>query len=300
MKNNRFYTLFLTFAQNYTSMRLIIDAGSTKMEWVVLDDGRIVDRFTTRGYNPNYNDSVVFIDILYKELREDFPVVDAVYYYGTGCGSDTNRENVAQFLRVRFEEAKEVVVTHDLMAACHAVLGREKGIACILGTGSNSCVYDGESITEQAVSLGYLLGDEGSGYHIGKEITRAYFYGFMPDELRHEFDQTYHLELKDFIGNAYHHPTPSKYLAAFAKFAGENQNNPFVRDLVKNCFRAFIEAFVLRFDDCKSLQISFVGSVAYHFRDLLRETLADRGLTMGEVMQSPSKGLIRYYGGCFV
>ena len=193
-----------------------------------------------------------------------------------------------------FPEA-EIHVTHDLMAACHAVLGHEKGIACIMGTGSNSCVYDGENIVEKAVSLGYLVGDEGSGMHIGRAVARAYFYGFMPEDLRQKFEETYHLELKDFIQQLYHNEQPSKYLATFAKFAGENQAHSYIRTLVKDCFKAFIEAFVCRYKDYSSMKVSFVGSIAYHFQDLLRESLADFGLTMGEVMKTPAEGLIRYY-----
>lgn len=276
-------------------MRLIVDAGSTKMEWILLDGERIAEHFTTSGYNPNYNDPIIFIDILYKELRQDFPVVDAVYYYGSGCGSDANREDVAQLLRVRFEEANEVIVTHDLMAACHAVLGHEKGITCILGTGSNSCVYDGERIIGRTASLGYLVGDEGSGMHIGKEVVRAYFYGFMPEDLRRQFADAFHLEQKDFIQQLYHNEQPSKYLASFAKFAGEHQNEPFIHDLVQGCFEAFVKVFVSRFVDCKTLRICFVGSVAYHFQGILKECLEMHGLTMGAVMQSPAEGLIRYH-----
>ena len=181
------------------------------------------------------------------------------------------------------------------MAACHAVLGHEKGIACILGTGSNSCFYDGKDIIEKAVSLGYLVGDEGSGMHIGREVVRAYFYGFMPEDLRQKFDETYHLELKDFIDKVYHQPQPSRYLATFAKFAGEHQSNPFIKELVKGCFKAFIEAFVLRFEGAKTMKVSFVGSVAFHFQNLLRESLLEYGFAMGEVMSSPAEGLILYY-----
>lgn len=275
--------------------KLIVDAGSTKTEWVVLDGERVVERFTLGGYNPNYNDNIVLLDLLYKALPENFPAVDAVYYYGSGCGSETNREDVAQFLRVRFEEAREVRVTHDLMAVCHALLGRQKGIACILGTGANSCCFDGHEVVGQGVSLGYLVGDEGSGCYIGRKVARAYFYDLMPLELMLSFEQTYHLGIKDFIDNVYHESGASKYLAQFAKFAGEHQQHVYMRQLVKECFEEFIQHFVLRYEECHSLPVSFVGSVAYYFQDLLRECLETNGLTMGTVMQSPMEGLIRYY-----
>ena len=260
-----------------------------------MEGERVVDRFTLGGYNPNYNDAIVFIDLLYKDIPMDYPAVDAVYYYGSGCGSEANREAVAQYLRERFEAAREVKVTHDLMAVCHALLGRKKGIACILGTGANSCLYDGNEVVDQGVSLGYLVGDEGSGCHIGRKVARAYFYDLLPIELKLSFEQTYHLEIKDFINNVYREPGASRYLAQFAKFAGDHQQHPYMQQLVKGCFEEFIQHFVLRYKDCHSLPVSFVGSVAYYFQGLLKECLETNGLTMGVVMKSPMEGLIQYY-----
>ena len=275
--------------------KLIIDAGSTKTEWILLDGERVVDRFTLGGYNPNYNQSDVLTDLLYCDLPGTFPAVDAVYYYGSGCGSQKNREDLTQILRVRFEEANDVMVTHDLMAVCHAVLGHEKGIACILGTGANSCLYDGKEVVDQAVSLGYLVGDEGSGCYIGRKVVRAYFYDLMPLELKLSFEQSYHLEIKDFIHHVYHETGASKYLAQFAKFAGDHQQHPFIRQLVKDCFKEFIQVFVLRYREARSLPVSFVGSIAYYFQELLNECLEEEGLTLGKVRQSPAEGLIRFY-----
>jgi N-acetylglucosamine kinase-like BadF-type ATPase len=143
--------------------------------------------------------------------------------------------------------------------------------------------------------LGYLVGDEGSGMHIGREAVRAYFYGFMPENLRQQFADAFHLEQKDFIQQLYHNEQPSKYLASFARFAGEHQDNPFIHELVAHCFDEFIKAFVLRFDDFKSLKISFIGSVAFHFQDILKECIKSHDLTMGEVMTSPAAGLVCYY-----
>lgn len=275
--------------------KLVVDAGSTKTEWILLDGERVVDRFTLGGYNPNYNETAVLLDLLNHDLPETFPSVDAVYYYGSGCGSESNREGVAQCLRRRFGEAHEVVVTHDLMAVCHAVLGHECGIACILGTGANTCLYDGQEIVDQAVSLGYLVGDEGSGCYIGRKVARAYFYDLMPPELKLSFEQTYRLDLKDFIDHVYHQSGASKYLAGFAKFAGDHQQHPFMRKLVKGCFEDFIQVFVLRYPEASSLPVCFVGSVAYHFQELLQECLEAEGLTLGKVRQTPAEGLIRYH-----
>ena len=294
-------------------MKLIIDAGSTKTDWMLLDGKTVKNRFQTDGFNPNYSDRKDLDNILslvetrfiaspnneIMSSRRDKSAslpneIQSIHYYGTGCGSEQNCQLIKEVFQSRFPKA-EITITHDLMAACHALLGHEKGIACILGTGSNSCVYDGENITGKAVSLGYLVGDEGSGMHIGREVVRTYFYGFMPDDLRQKFDEAFQLELKDFIQRLYHGEQPSKYLASFAKFAGEHQGEPFMHNLISGCFEAFIKAFVLRFSGCKSLKINFVGSVAFHFQGILKECLENNGLMMGEVMQTPAEGLVRYH-----
>jgi len=273
-------------------MKLIVDSGSTKMDWIFLEKGNVAQRFATQGFNPNYSD---LHDLVQTCNGASLPnEIQSIHYYGTGCGNEQNCQLIKEVFQKQFPNA-EITVTHDLMAACHALLGHEKGIACILGTGSNACVYDGETITERAVSLGYLVGDEGSGMHIGREVVRAYFYGFMPVNLRQQLDEAFHLELKDFIQQLYHIEQPSKYLASFAKFAGEHQDHPFMYDLILHCFDEFVKAFVLRFEACKSLKISFIGSVAFHFQDILKECIKSHDLTMGEVMTSPAEGLVRYY-----
>ena len=290
-------------------MRIIIDAGSTKMEWILLDGEEVKTRFTTDGFNPNYAERQCLENIIHFvetrfiaspdcetpfSRRDKSASLQAIHYYGTGCGSVQNCQIIKEIFQHHFPKA-EIHVTHDLMAACHAVLGHEKGIACILGTGSNSCLYNGMDIMGKAVSLGYLVGDEGSGMHIGRELVRSYFYGFMPEDVRRQFEVEYHLELKDFIRHLYHEDQPSKYLASFAKFAGEHQNVSFIHDLVKGCFNAFVEAFVLRYAECKTMKVSFVGSIAYHFQDILKESLEDYGLMMGMVIKTPADGLIRYF-----
>lgn len=276
-------------------MKLIIDSGSTKMGWILLDGQEVKAHFVTKGFNPNYSD-IQHLESLVEtqNFASQSNKIHSIHYYGTGCGNEQNCQLIKDVFQRHFPKA-EITVTHDLMAACHALLGHEKGIACILGTGSNACVYDGDNIVESGVSLGYLVGDEGSGMHIGKEVARAYFYGFMPVDLRQKFEAEYPLELKDFVQRLYHEEQPSKYLATYARFAGEYQSHPFIRDLVKGCFKTFIEAFVLRFENANIMNVSFVGSVAFHFQNILRESLVSYGLALGEVMSSPAEGLIRYY-----
>lgn len=276
-------------------MILIIDAGSTKMEWALVEGNETKARFTTEGFNPNYSDPNRLTEMLDHQLPAIVPTnLQSVYYYGTGCGAEKNCDMVADAFRQRFAEA-EIHVTHDMMAAAHAALGKEKGIACILGTGANSCVYDGEKIVERAVSLGYMVGDEGSGGHIGREIVKSYFYGFMPEELRQQFGEKYQLSMDAFVARLYHMEQPNRYLASFAPFAGEHQHHPFINDLIHRCFDAFIQAFICRYNDYKTLKVSFVGSVAYHFCDILKSCLKAKNITMGEVLQNPMEGLIKYH-----
>ena len=279
------------------------------MEWILMEGNVVKSRFTTEGFNPNYSDRQCLANTInlvetrfiaspnndcHVSRRDKSTSLQTIHYYGTGCGNPQNCQMIGEVFQNRFPDA-EIYVTHDLMASCHAVLGHEKGIACILGTGSNACVYDGDEIVDRAVSLGYLVGDEGSGMHIGREVVRSYFYGFMPEDLRQQFEAAYQLELNDFVHHLYHEGQPSKYLASFAEFAGEHKTHPYIHGLVKACFKAFVEAFILRFDDCRSMKIGFVGSVAFHFSDVLEETLSDYDLVMGEVLQAPSAGLVRYY-----
>ncbi len=264
------------------------------MEWAVIRNGDTPIRYTTLGFNPNYAD-VSLLERIVKQDIEAIPTnVDEIHYFGTGCGLEANKQLISTVLKSHFPKA-EIEVETDMMGAARGMFGDQKGIACILGTGANSCLYDGVSIVDKAVSLGYLVGDEGSGCYIGRKVVRAYFYDLIPPELKLQFEQCYHLEINDFIQHTYHEEAASRYLAGFAKFAGDHQDHPYIRNLVKQCFTDFIEAFVMRFRDYRSLPISFVGSVAYHFQSILKECLDEEGCQMGEVMKTPMEGLIRRY-----
>lgn len=270
-------------------MRLLADAGSTKITWALQQVGVPVKCWSTPGFNPNYADLHLLDDMLcgMSGLPDE---VEEVCYYGSGCGTEANRTSIRQVLRKHFPNAV-VEVDTDMMGAARALFGNQPGIACILGTGANSCLYDGQTIVEQAVSLGYLVGDEGSGCYIGRKLARAYFYDLMPEDLRTSFQQEYSLTLKDFIDRVYHQPEASKYLAGFTRFAGLHQDHPFIRQLVHSCFEDFAEAFLLRYERVHSLPIAFVGSVAWHFQGILKTVLEFHGLQLGKVMQSPLDSL---------
>ena len=287
---------FCMFANKKTTMKLIIDCGSTKADWVILNGNNIVSSFNTEGFNPNYTDknaisSIVLNNISYQDYIQ---YITDVYFYGTGCGNHENCTIIKDIFQSIFVNAK-IYVTHDMMAACHALLGNKEGVACILGTGSNSCHYDGKEIISKAVSLGYIVGDEGSGNHIGKQLLRDYFYKKMPSELSDKFEKEHDADISSVIDNLYHKTQASKYLASFSKFAYENKENEYIKSICSRCFDEFIECFILRYGMSKDTKIGFVGSIAYYFQDLLSERLENHGLGIGNIIKNPIEGLIEYH-----
>lgn len=287
--------LFCMFAKN-KNMRLIIDCGSTKADWVLLDNSKVLKRFKTEGFNPNYISEDSILNIINNEssYKEHIRSISEIFFYGSGCGNSNNCNKIESILKSIFINAK-IYVTHDMMAACHAILGTKKGIACILGTGSNSCYYDGISITEHAVSLGYILGDEGSGSYIGKQILRDYFYNNMPNDLSQRFKEEYNISVTETINNIYHESQVSKYLASFAKFAYLNKEHEYINDLCSRCFDEFIDNFILRYEYAKENEIGFVGSIAYYFQDIIKQRLENKNLKLGKVVKEPIDGLIGFH-----
>ena len=277
-------------------MKLIIDCGSTKADWVIINDKNIVVSFQTEGFNPNYTDkkyisSIILDNIIYHPYIHE---ITDVFFYGSGCGKEDNCALIKDILSSVFVNA-EISVTHDMLAACHALLGNRNGIACILGTGSNSCLYDGKEIIGKSISLGYVLGDEGSANHIGKKLIHDYFYKIMPDDLMVEFESEYDINISDFIENIYHKNQVSRYLAEFTKFAYANKEHDYIKSLCSLCFDEFIEYFILKFKPSLNTEIGFVGSIAYYFQDILSERLEDKGLKISKIVKNPIEGLIDYY-----
>lgn len=280
-------------------MILLCDCGSTKAEWVLLDGAKVEKRFVTDGFNPNFTDNNAMNDIVKQSLTNvvDYHDVSDVYFYGSGCASAANQVKVKLVFN-NFYPLSKAEVYPDTLAACHALFGDKPGIACILGTGSNACVYNGSEITESVASLGFMIGDEGSGCHIGKRIVHDYFLGLMPNDLRAKFDAKYHLDREAFLKKVYQGEQPSRYLAEFAKFAGENIDNQYVVKAVGECFEQFINAYlkgVPRISDARNDSVAFVGSVAYYFRDILTKCLANHNIKCEKILKNPMDGLIEFY-----
>lgn len=286
---------------------LICDCGSTKAEWALLDGENVVKRFITNGFNPNFTDNETIKNII-GEARDviDNQDVGKICFYGSGCGSEANQNKVAMILAIVFK-INDIEVYPDTLGACHALFGNKSGIACILGTGSNACVYDGEKITESIVSLGYMIGDEGSGCHIGKRIVHDYFLGLMPEDLRKKFDEKYHLDRESFLKRVYQGEQPSRYLAEFTKFAAENIENQYFIKLVGESFEMFclseiyspeVNAFASLRSPLPAVDrndVGFVGSIAYIFKDILLQVLANHNISCTKILKNPMDGLIEYY-----
>ena len=290
-------------------MLLICDCGSTKAEWVVLDGKNVVKRFISNGFNPNYTDNLTMSSIIGEALNAiDNKDISNICFYGSGCGSEGNQLKIKLiFSKLCFNANVEVYP--DTLAACHALFGRNPGVACILGTGSNACVYDGENIMQSVVSLGFMLGDEGSGCHIGKRVVHDYFLGIMPEDLRIKFDEKYHLDRDMLLKRVYHGEQPSRYLAEFAKFAIENIENHYIIKLVGGCFEEFINSSfrlerneverngeILGFlDKLEMTMVGFVGSIAFTFKGILLHVLENHNIKCSKILKNPMDGLIEFY-----
>ena len=277
-------------------MLAIADGGSTKADWRFLESNNNYLSKTTTGFNPNYNSSDQITDILIAELGGEMDIsnVSEVFYYGSGSSDEKRKKVLASALSAVFPSAR-INVFSDMLAAARATCGDEPGIACILGTGSNSTLYDGKHQVDNVTNLGFMLGDEGSGSYIGKELVKAYFYREMPEELTHLLKAKCPNGRKDVLDNVYGGGVPAAYLASFTKVFGGHQEHPFIRNLIKNCFREFIHRHIYKYKDFRSLPIHFVGSIAFHYVNILKEVVEEEGLTLGKVLQKPIDQLLEFH-----
>jgi N-acetylglucosamine kinase-like BadF-type ATPase len=277
-------------------MILIADSGSTKTTWTLLEDQRIVASVLTAGMNPYFITSETVEAILRADLVPNIPAnfVREIHFYGAGCSTENNNNMLQDAMKLFFRKAS-VSVYHDILGAARSLLGKGKGIACILGTGCNACYYDGEEVFSKVPSLGYLYGDEGAGSNLGKTFMEKYLKDKLPDEIRIEFEQQYKLSLEDILNALYNRPFPNRFLASFSEFIAPRKDHPFFHDLVKKSFQSFIDEQVRKYPDHENLTISFVGSIAWYYRDILQEVAAENDLHVGIILKSPMEGLIRFH-----
>lgn len=278
-------------------MIIIADGGSTKTNWCLVNDAHQKINFNTEGYNPYFSDTQYIVNSLRSSLPADLDLsqITELYYYGAGCSVGEKTAIVVKAMETVFTSAK-VEVGHDLLAAARALLGIDAGFAAILGTGTNSCLYNGEEITHNVDSLGYFLGDEGSGSFIGKRLLRDYMRGFMPGNLGEVFFETYGLTNEAILDNLYNKPLPNRFCASFSKFIYDHNNYvEYTRDVVGEAFRAFFKNIVSRYPDYQNYSLNCIGSVGYNFRDILGEVAQEYGMKVGKIMRSPIDDLVRYH-----
>ncbi len=278
-----------------SSIKLIADSGATKAEWCLLKDGKKKTVFT-QGISPYFLATEQITDLLLKELWPKLKneEVDEVFYYGTGCANPNNAKSVKKAVSKVFKEAK-VDVTHDLMAAARALCGRNKGIACILGTGSNSCYYDGKKIVKNSPGLGYVLGDEGSGAYLGKKVIQYYLYETFDDELRARFDAAYTTNASEILENVYKKPLPNRYLAGFCRFLAENRGHYMIENIIEDGLNDFFFTHLCKYRETWTLPVSFAGAVAFGFQDVLKQLCNSYEFEPGKIMKNPMEGLVEYH-----
>lgn len=280
-------------------MILIADCGSTKIDWCVLNNGKTEKQVFTVGMNAVMLTEEEmrgrFDNELMPQLGEFAEKISSVYFYGAGCISAEVCGNVARALRAVIPTAETVEVYTDLLAAARALCGHNPGIACILGTGSNSCLYDGKSVVENVSPLGYILGDEGSGAVLGRLFLGDVLKKQLPAELCARFLDEYDLDLLTIIRRVYKEPQANRFLASVLPFISANISVPELHKLVLDAFRAFFRRNIRQYTEFRLHPVCFIGSVAYYFADVLREAAEAEDCTLGLILKSPMEGLIQFH-----
>lgn len=278
-----------------SSIKLIADSGATKAEWCLIYNGKTKTVFT-QGISPYFLSAEQISTLLLKELKPKLKnvEVDEVYYYGTGCANPNNAKLVKKAIQKVFPGANSYV-QHDLMGAARAVCGNNKGIACILGTGSNSCYYNGKKIVKNSPGLGYVLGDEGSGAYLGKRVLQYYLYNTFDEDLRARFDATYVTNTVEILENVYKKPLPNRYLAGFAKFLADNRGHYMIENIIEDGLNDFFFNHLCKYREIWTLPVSFAGSIAFGFKDVLRELCSTYEFELGKVLKNPMDGLVTYH-----
>jgi glucosamine kinase len=277
-------------------MILVADSGSTNTNWCLLDTNEDIRYFDTEGYNPFF----VSISHIVASMKASLPPninpdhILLIYFYGSGCFEEKT-SNIKLALKQIFTHA-DIFVGLDLLGSARAVLGDNRGFAAILGTGTNSCLYDGHKITANIDSLGYLLGDEGSGYYIGKKLLGDYIRGYMPPPVSTEFYNTYRIGREEIMEQVYTEKIPNRYCAGFTRFITESvADKSYTRKIVKDSFTDFFESLVSRYENYRDYSFNCTGSIAFAYKDILTETASEYGMQTGIILKTPIEGLAKYH-----
>ncbi len=278
-------------------LTLLADSGSTKTDWVLIDRTTVFSNVKTIGFNPYFQTKEQISKELQQNLKpflsDHISKISHIYYYGAGCSNETNCNIVLAGISQALE-LRNIDIHHDLLAAARALCGQKPGIACILGTGSNSCLYDGKKVIENVPSVGYLFGDHGSGADIGKTLIQSYFDKTLPEKIKLDFEKSgYHRE--EILDNVYKKGMPSRYLASLSKFVAANLKDPFIKKMVKNCLVSFFHKQISKYSNSREYTVNSVGSIGFYYKEILAEVVNEEGYKLGKVIESPIDGLIDYH-----
>jgi N-acetylglucosamine kinase-like BadF-type ATPase len=282
-------------AKKHNPTRLIADSGATKTDWCLIQNGKNTFK-TTQGYHPFFMDAEGLQMLLQKELKIDPKkvAIDEIYFYGAGLSSAESKKALQSQLKKYFG-AKKVVVDSDLLGAAQAVCGTEKGIVCILGTGSNTGLYTGKKIGFKTPALGYVLGDEGGGSYIGKKVLQYYMHGIFDEELHTAFEAMFPYTQHDMLQAVYREGFPNRYLAQFARFVFEHRGHYMMENIAEDALNDLFINHLLRYPNIHKTPVHFCGSVAWHLKDVLQGLCEQYDIKVGKIMQKPIKGLAGYY-----
>lgn len=277
------------------AIKLIADSGSTKTEWCLLK-GNSKNILTSQGMSPYFVGGAEMENIIIKEVLPFLKKsrVDEVYYYGTGCTNPANVKMVKKALRNCFPIASLSVDT-DIVGAAKALCGKEKGVACILGTGSSSCYYNGRRIVKNSPGLGYILGDEGSGADLGKKVIQYYLYNIFDDDLRSRFDAKFVTNTNEILNSIYKKPLANRYMASFAIFLAENRGHYMIENIIEDGLNDFFHTHVFRFKETYDVPVHFTGGIAFGFKDVVMQLCNSYHLQQGNILKNPMQGLIQYH-----
>ena len=277
-------------------MILIADSGGSKTDWRLIRNDGSIAQASAPGFNPYYQP----IEDLKRNVLEiiipqvNGRTVDKIFFYGAGVSSVKNQLTIKSAFLEFFPEA-QIEIGWDLLAAARALCGHEPGIACIMGTGSNSCLYDGEKIIDNVANLGWILADEGSGANIGRKFLVDYLRKKFPTKLAEQFQQRFPLSREEFLEKVYQQEKPSAFLASFMKFIFQHLKEPYCYKLVYDSFAEFYENNVMQYENYRNLKVHFTGSIAFYFSDILRQVANDKGITVKNILEGPIAGLTLYH-----
>ena len=277
-------------------MILLADSGSTKTDWGLVENGKLVKRLRTSGMNPFQMSEEAITEEIKTHLVPELPgtVLDEVHFYGAGCTKE-KQPTVERALRANLTINGECEVASDMLGAARGICGHKPGIACILGTGSNSCSYDGKNLVKNVSPLGFILGDEGSGAVLGKLLVGDVLKNQMPEAITKRFFEKYKLTSAEIIDRVYRQPKPNTFLASFVPFLEENIDEPKIYNLVKESFRSFLRRNVMQYDGWQTLPIGFNGSIAKIYKKPLLEALEEEGMHLGRIIQAPMEAMVEYH-----